>query len=420
MMTTVQTPSTRLSGRWLLAARLAWLALMTLTVAPFVASLFGYLHIAMHPSVRNTALSPYAPGLADASISLEVYAWISLAMICLGLLASLAMALLLAWLRSDDWMALGVSLFIVVYVTSNIGVPLSGPEATPNTVWAIVAATLTSAPALIIIFGVLLLFPSGRFAPRWTWMILVALSLWALALNAFPSLFDGAIFLGYPVAILTIIACMVYRFRRISTPVQRQQTKWIVVGLVITLVANQLFWLPSGFTPLGQTLYPALAYLVYQLLLTLAPITFFIAIQRYRLYDIDVIINRALVYGSLTVALAGVYAACVLGAQKIVAVLTGDAGAEPVAIVTTTLLIAALFRPLRAGLQALVDRRFYRSKYDAARTVAGFSATLRHETELDALQGRLLETVERTMQPAHASIWLQATPAARTDTPQRL
>jgi hypothetical protein len=194
----------------------------------------------------------------------------------------------------------------------------------------------------------------------------------------------------------------------------------VVAGLVITLIANQLFWIPTGFTPLGQTLYAPVAYLVYQLLLAFSPITFFIAIQRYRLYDIDAIINRALVYGSLTVALVGVYAACVLGAQKIIAALTGDVGAEPVVIVATTLLVAALFRPLRAGLQALVDRRFYRSKYDAARTIAGFSATLRQETELDALQGRLLETVERTMQPAHASIWLQATPAARTDAPQRL
>jgi hypothetical protein len=111
--------------------------------------------------------------------------------------------------------------------------------------------------------------------------------------------------------------------------------------------------------------------------------------------------------------LVGVYAGCVLGAQRVIAALTGDAGTEPAVIVATTLLVAALVRPLRNRLQALVDRRFYRSKYDAARTVAGFSDTLRHETELGALQGRLLETVERTMQPTYASIWLRATPADR-------
>jgi len=419
-MTTVQAPSTRLSGRWLLAARLAWLLLMALTVAPFVASLPGYLDTVTHPSAQNAALSPDAQALIDASISLTTYAWISFALICLALLVALGMALILAWRRSDDWMALSVSLFIVVYITGNISIPLNGADTNPATLGAVILAVLTSAPALIIIFGVLLLFPTGRFAPRWTWMILVALTLWALVVNALPALWDGALFIGYPIAILTIVACMIYRYRRVSTPAQRQQTKWVVAGLVITLIANQLFWIPTGFTPLGQTLYAPVAYLVYQLLLAFSPITFFIAIQRYRLYDIDAIINRALVYGSLTVALVGVYAACVLGAQKIIAALTGDVGAEPVVIVATTLLVAALFRPLRAGLQALVDRRFYRSKYDAARTIAGFSATLRQETELDALQGRLLETVERTMQPAHASIWLQATPAARTDAPQRL
>ena len=419
-MTTVQAPSTRLSGRWLLAARLAWLLLMALTVAPFVASLPGYLDTVTHPSAQNAALSPDAQALIDASISLTTYAWISFALICLALLVALGMALILAWKRSDDWMALSVSLFIVVYITGNISIPLNGADTNPATLGAVILAVLTSAPALIIIFGVLLLFPTGRFAPRWTWMILVALTLWALVVNALPALWDGALFIGYPIAILTIVACMIYRYRRVSTPAQRQQAKWVVAGLVITLIANQLFWIPTGFTPLGQTLYAPVAYLVYQLLLAFSPITFFIAIQRYRLYDIDAIINRALVYGSLTVALVGVYAACVLGAQKIIAALTGDVGAEPVVIVATTLLVAALFRPLRAGLQALVDRRFYRSKYDAARTIAGFSATLRQETELDALQGRLLETVERTMQPAHASIWLQATPAARTDAPQRL
>ena len=412
-------PSTRLSGRWLLVARLGWLLLMALTVAPFVASLPGYLDSVTHPSAQNAALSPDAQALLEASIPLAAYARVSFALVCLGLLVSLALALLLAWRRSDDWMALSVSLFIVVYVTSNLGAPLNGAEANPDSAWAIAVAIVTTAPVLIITFGVLLLFPSGRFAPRWTWMILAALTLWALVVNSLPALLGGALFLGYPIAIFTIVACMVYRYRRVSTPAQRQQTKWVVAGLVVTLVANQVFWIPTGFTPLGQTLYAPLAYLVYQLLLALSPITFFIAIQRYRLYDIDAIINRALVYGALTAVLVGVYGGCVLGAQRVIATLTGDAGTEPVVIVATTLLIAALVRPLRDGLQALVDRRFYRSKYDAARTVAGFSDALRQETELGALQRRLLETVERTMQPTHASIWLRATPADRPGAPQR-
>jgi hypothetical protein len=202
---------------------------------------------------------------------------------------------------------------------------------------------------------------------------------------------------------------MISRYRRGSTPVQRQQTKWVIAGLVVSLVANQAFWFPSQFTSLGETVYPPLCYLAYQLVLLLVPVTFFIAIQRYRLYEIDTLINRALVYGSLTVILALVYAAGVIGLQALVGGLTGTTSQDgsPLAIVATTLLIAALFRPLRTRLQATVDRRFYRSKYDAAKTIATFESALRREVELAAVRDHLLAAVEETMLPAHASLWLR-------------
>ncbi len=358
----------------------------------------------VHPTPANAALSSGATrALQGLGVSLATYGWISFVFLAVVVLISLALALLLAWRRSDDWMALAVSLFILVYTISNVGIPLNGANANPTTPLDITIAILVSAPVLIIVFGVLLLFPSGRFAPRWAWVIFVALSLWALVVNAFPALFDGALFLGYPVAILTIIVCMVYRYRRVSTPTERFQTKWIVGGLVVTLIANQVFWIPTGFTPLGETLYSPLVYLLYQLSLALVPISFYIAIQRYRLYDIDTIINRALVYGALTVTLVGVYAGCVVGAQALLSAtaLSADNQQNPLVIVATTLLVAALIRPVRAGLQRFVDRRFYRSKYDAARTVAAFGATLREEVDLATLQERLLATVEETVRPAH-------------------
>ncbi len=215
--------------------------------------------------------------------------------------------------------------------------------------------------------------------------------------------------IGYPLFIVAIIVCMVYRYRRGSTPVQRQQTKWVIAGLVVSLVANQAFWFPTQFTALGATIYPLLCYLAYQLVLLLVPVTFFIAIQRYRLYEIDTLINRALVYGSLTAILALVYAAGVIGLQALVGGLTGASGqsGSPLAIVATTLLIAALFRPLRARLQAMVDRRFYRRKYDAARTLAAFEGALRREVELAAVRDHLLAAVEETMLPEHAALWLR-------------
>ena len=413
-----QATSTRLTGRWLLAARLGWLATLLVTLGMLAAQLPTYLS---GVAPENAAFNPSAVrALAQLGMTFETYNWLSFAILCLVTLASLALTLILAWRRSDDWMALLVSLFLVNYVISNIGITLNQPSSSPHSFAEMALAVAQSLPAFFITFAVLLLFPNGRFAPRWSWMLLLAITLWSIVITAQPDLFGGALFLGSPIVVGSTISCIVYRYRRASTSAQRQQTKWVVVGLIITLVANQLFWIPTGFTPLGKTIYPAVVLLIYQLALLLVPVTFFVAVQRYRLYDIDVIINRALVYGSLTVALVGVYAACVLGAQALVTGLAGDAGTEPVVIVGATLLIAALFRPLRARLQALVDHRFYRSKYDAARTVEGFSATLRHETELSALQDHLLETVEHTMQPAHASIWLRPSASARPDAAPRL
>jgi hypothetical protein len=138
-----------------------------------------------------------------------------------------------------------------------------------------------------------------------------------------------------------------------------------------------------------------------------------IGVLRYRLFDIDVIINRTLVYGLLTAVLAGVYFLGVVGVQSLVNVLSGRAlsgvqgSQSPVLIVVTTLLIAALFQPLRRRFQRFIDRRFYRSRYDAKKTLDKFGASLRSQIELDHLTDHLLETVEQTMHPAHVSLWLR-------------
>lgn len=127
---------------------------------------------------------------------------------------------------------------------------------------------------------------------------------------------------------------------------------------------------------------------------------------RYRLYDIDVLINRTLVYSSLTVLLVGLYVGLVLALQALVRSLTGSLSQQPLVIVASTLVIAALFQPLRHRIQAFIDRRFYRRKYDAAKTLAAFSATLRNEVDLNQLREHLIAVVEETMQPAHVSLWL--------------
>ena len=139
------------------------------------------------------------------------------------------------------------------------------------------------------------------------------------------------------------------------------------------------------------------------------------AVLKYRLYDIDVIINRTLVYGSLTVMLAAVYFGGVTATQATFQTLTGQERQPQLAIVVSTLVIAALFNPLRRRIQAFIDRRFYRSKYDAAKTLEAFSARLRDETDLEALNNDLVSVVRETMQPAHVSLWLRPDPASKKD-----
>jgi len=155
-------------------------------------------------------------------------------------------------------------------------------------------------------------------------------------------------------------------------------------------------------------LYAFGSFIVYQLSLIFVPVTFFIAFQRYRLYDIDTFINRTLVYGSLTATLGGVYLFGVVGVQQILNHVFGQNGdVSPLLIVVTTLAVAALFQPLRRVIQAAIDRRFYRTKYNAATTLAAFGAALRQDLDLDACEAHLLEAVEKTMQPSHAFLWLR-------------
>lgn len=233
-------------------------------------------------------------------------------------------------------------------------------------------------------------------------------------------LINGPAFL---IMLATMIAVQVYRYKRLSTPFEKQQTKWVVFGVAVglTTFAAALitgnFILPASVanSPIGMLFGSTIVYVC----LLLLPITIAIAILRSRLYDIDIIINRTLVYGSLTAVLAGVYFGGVIGAQRLADQITGHTvGQQPIAVVLTTLLISALFQPLRHGIQRTIDRRFYRSRYNATETVASFSASLRSEVDLTSLNERLLGVVETTMRPTHSFLWLvdetrKAKPAQR-------
>jgi hypothetical protein len=219
---------------------------------------------------------------------------------------------------------------------------------------------------------------------------------------------------------------MIVRFRR-SRGIERQQLKWFVSAaalLAVTFAATAVAWLVLGFLLSGQSApflagqgAPLLALKVAQDITSITfaglPIAAGIAILRYRLYDIDLLINRTLVYGALTTLLALVYFGGVTATQAIFHALTGQEEQPQLAIVVSTLVIAALFNPLRRRIQAFIDRRFYRRKYDAAETLAAFSARVRDETDLERLGEDLVGVVTETMQPSHVSLLLRPDPEPR-------
>src|SRR5829696_671934 len=201
------------------------------------------------------------------------------------------------------------------------------------------------------------------------------------------------------IGILGGVASVVVRFRR-SRGVERQQMKWFLFAAA-----------PIVTFPVTEYLPGIVSNLIFFWLLISLPAAIGIAVLRYRLYDIDVVINRTLVYGPLTASLVLVYVGSVVSLQYLFRLLTGES--SQLVIVASTLAIAALFNPLRRRIQRFIDHRFYRRKYDARRTLEDFSARLREETDLDRLGEDLMGVVKETMQPSHISLWLHPDPALK-------
>jgi hypothetical protein len=195
------------------------------------------------------------------------------------------------------------------------------------------------------------------------------------------------------------LVSIVLRYRR-SRGVERQQLKWLALAGGVVIGAFLVSMALYGLLPAGSSVSGGVGLIA----LGLIPVAVAVAILRYRLYDIDRVISKTLVYGSLTVVLGAAYAVLVLAGQ---ALFSSFAGGSDLAIAVSTLLVAALFLPARSRLQRLVDRRFYRRRYDAQRTLEAFGARLREQVELETLTGELCGAVEETMQPAHVALWLR-------------
>jgi len=301
-----------------------------------------------------------------------------------------------------------------------------GSEQMPGAVFAAWVSTTITTTAILAFPLLLILFPDGRPPSRRWWpvvwlvvFVLVAeITSSALLTERFVGYGDisnpfhiaaldplGDAYTTYAQTSLSILALLlptvgsVMRFWR-SRGIERQQLKWFVSAGALAAFGGVLISF-GGQSQILVTIY----FVFTTAALCAIPISMGVAILRYRLYDIDVIINRTLVYGSLTATLALVYVGSVVSLQALLRVLTGQD--STLAIVASTLVIAALFTPLRRRVQTLVDRRFYRRKYDAVKTLAAFNSRLREETDLDALSNDLVGVASATMQPEHASLWLR-------------
>jgi uncharacterized membrane protein YhdT len=283
---------------------------------------------------------------------------------------------------------------------------------------------------LVIGFSTLsyLLFPTGRLpSRRWRWAVwlTVAFIVVGVLLGAFSSgplsdlgpiqnplgivgladIYSAVLYTTFSVLLVAVISSVFVRLRR-AGGVEHQQIKWFAYAVAANAIAVVVAYVIPGLieTPLW---FERVGFALNNIVIPAIPIAIGIAILRYRLYDIDILINRTLVYGSLTLMLALVYFGGVTATQVVFTALTGQEQQPQLAIVISTLVIAALFTPLRRRIQSFIDRSFYRRKYDAAKTLEVFSAKLRDETDLDAVSDDLVGVVRETMQPAHVSLWLR-------------
>jgi len=396
-----------------------WVAVALLTVTLFAGGLPEYYRqlntVCAAAACANSPTAAEVQALQAAGLSLTTAARYSLTLVLVMALVHGAVAVVIFWRRSHDRMAWFTALVLLIFGTVGVHdvINLMAVAAQFPDYWRLPLSSLMLVGGTGI--GLFYLtFPDGRFAPRWLrWPVLVWLvqqasfiffpgSLldplrWPLALN----LLWWAMFLG------GCIFAQVYRYRRVSNYQQRQQTKWVVLGIALALggafASFTLLTLAAQLNPAWAVVGLA-AETSYLFFLPIMPLSIGFALLRSGLWDVDVVINRALVYGVLTALLAAIYGGLVIGLQGLFTAATGQA--SDLALIGSTLAIVALFQPLRRGVAAFIDRRFYRRRYDGQQVLTAFAGVLRDQpyTDPDALSRVLLNVVEETIQPAHVTL----------------
>ena len=407
---------TRLQGRWLLLARAGWVVLVVLTLTIFFASLPVYMARQQTLCVGTECtygvlLTPsQAEVLKGIGLSLSDYAAYTVAFTLATIVVCLVVSTLIVWRRSDDRMAVLVALMLVT-----LG-PLSATSsvsASPSP-WRVPAECLVFL-ALALFVLVFLLFPTGQFVPRWTRWIAVGCLAVLVPATFFPNnplaQNPDALLLFYLVslvAVATLALAQLYRYRRVSSPMQRQQTKWVVFGLAVPCSVLVGGYGLSIFPALGDPSAPSGA--SYQLALgailsctlLLIPLSFGFAMLRDRLWDIDVLINRTLVYSALTAFIVGVYVLVV----GILSTLLHAFGNVFISLLATGL-VAVLFQPLRARLQRLINHLMYGERDDPHAVLSRLGRRLEATLAPEAILSTIVETVAQALKLPYAAIALK-------------
>jgi len=398
-------------NRKLLAARLAWGFILFLAIVLLITGSMARISFLQG--------DPYglASSLEQIGLSTDFFAIYFAVIEILFALLFMAIGVLIFWKASGDWMAILVS---TAFITLGVSTPMPDALIIHNDLWfwPVLFVRALSINLALLMFN---LFPDGHFVPGWTRFLSLGAILYSALWFLFPELVPPiailveatdvrSLALFSPLILLAMIGVgsQIYRYKRVSSAVQRQQTKWVVLGIVAFLVVAWIILLPFGlFSSLrNSVVYVVLTGPLLLLGMGFIPLSTAFAILRYRLWDISIIVRKTASYALLTALLALIYFGAVVFLQSIFE--TVSSGQQsPIGIVVSTLIIAALFAPLRRRVQDFIDRRFYRRKYDAEKTLVSFGQFVRDETDLEALTAELLRVTEETMQPEQVSIWLK-------------
>jgi hypothetical protein len=410
---------THLRRRSLVLARTIWVVLVLLTFSLFIASIqphFSQLMAVSDEPQMWLQISPVQEhALLNLGLSVRSYAVYMLALQMIVVAGFFGLSLLIFWRRSDDGMAIFVSLVSILYGVTSVPIGQALAQQTLPA-WRMPVDLMNSigwGTGLVLFY----LFPDGRWVPRWTRWLAALVTIWVWVWPFLPALNPDQWTFPWPFLTktgwyATGVVAQLFRYLRHSTPVERQQTKWAVFGFTAAFTGFILFNLPVVLWSslqvggLSRLLYLLIGYPTLGLLpLLLAPLSLGFACLRYRLWDIDLVINRTMILSVITTVLASIYLACVLALQGLFLTLTGQ-GRSEIATAVSTLVIWAAFQPVQRRAQALIDRLFFRRRYEAEQTLTAFSATMRDQVDLNQVTERLATVVQETVQPAHVSLWL--------------